>query len=61
MEYNHDQGVADGLNVDFDVYQICTKITASGSTSRPGYSWTSRVYSTTNSPFITSGWTSQWK
>ena len=31
MEYNHDQAVADGVNVDFDVYTIRTAITAGGS------------------------------
>src|SRR4029079_691085 len=31
MEYNHDQAVADGVNVDFDVYKIRTAITADGS------------------------------
>jgi type I restriction enzyme R subunit len=32
MEYNHDQAVADGVNVDFHVYRIRTQITESGST-----------------------------
>src|SRR5206468_12013431 len=36
MEYNHEQAVADGVNVDFDVYQILTKITAGGSTVEAG-------------------------
>lgn len=31
MEYNHDQAVADGVNVDFDVYKISTEITGQGS------------------------------
>lgn len=31
MEYNHDQAVADGVNVDFDVYKIRTRITERGS------------------------------
>ena len=31
MEYNHDQAVADGVNVDFDVYRIETEITGQGS------------------------------
>ena len=31
MEYNHDQAVADGVNVDFDVYKIATEITGQGS------------------------------
>lgn len=32
MEYGHEQAVADGVNVDFDIYKIRTKITAQGST-----------------------------
>jgi type I restriction enzyme R subunit len=31
MEYNHEQAVADGVNVGFDVYRIRTKITDQGS------------------------------
>ena len=31
MEYNHDEAVADGVNVDFDVYKIRTRITEQGS------------------------------
>jgi type I restriction enzyme R subunit len=31
MEYNHEQAVADGVNVDFDVYKIRTRITERGS------------------------------
>jgi type I site-specific restriction endonuclease len=31
MEYNHEQAVADGVNVDFDVYRIRTQITQAGS------------------------------
>jgi type I restriction enzyme R subunit len=31
MEYNHEQAVADGVNVDFDVYRILTEITEKGS------------------------------
>lgn len=31
MEYNHEQAIADGINVDFDVYRITTKITQAGS------------------------------
>lgn len=30
MEYSHDEAVADNVNVDFDVYDIRTKITKSG-------------------------------
>ena len=36
MEYNHAQAVADGVNVDFDVYRIQTKITSQGSTVEAG-------------------------
>ncbi len=32
MEYTHEQAVADGVNVDFQVYRIRTKITEQGST-----------------------------
>ena len=32
MEYPHEQAVADGANVNFDVYKIRTQITAQGST-----------------------------
>jgi type I restriction enzyme R subunit len=32
VEYNHAQAVADGVNVDFDVYRIRTKISEHGST-----------------------------
>ena len=32
MEYNHEQAVADGVNVDFDIYRIRTDITEHGST-----------------------------
>jgi type I restriction enzyme R subunit len=31
MEYGHEQAVADGVNVNYDVYRIKTKITAKGS------------------------------
>jgi type I restriction enzyme R subunit len=30
MEYNHEQAVADGVNVNYDVYRIRTAITAAG-------------------------------
>ena len=30
MEYGHEQAVADGVNVDFDVYRIRTEITEQG-------------------------------
>src|SRR5437879_2037866 len=36
MEYNHAQAVADGVNVDFDVYQIRTRIAAHGATVDAG-------------------------
>ena len=36
MEYNHAQAVADGVNVDFDVYRIQTRISAQGSTVEAG-------------------------
>ncbi len=32
MEYGHQQAVADGVNVDYDVYKIRTRITEQGST-----------------------------
>jgi len=32
MEYGHEQAVADGVNVDFEVYKIRTRISAEGST-----------------------------
>ena len=32
MEYGHEQAVADGVNVDFEIYKIRTKITEGGST-----------------------------
>ena len=32
MEYSHEEAVADGVNVDFEIYKIHTKITAGGST-----------------------------
>jgi type I restriction enzyme R subunit len=37
MEYPHDQAVADGVNVNYDVYEIRTKITRQGSTVEAGY------------------------
>ncbi len=37
MEYGHEQAVADGVNVDFDVYRIRTQITEHGSTVDAGY------------------------
>ena len=32
MEYSHDDAVADGVNVDFEVYNIRTQITEQGAT-----------------------------
>src|SRR5207244_5082569 len=36
MEYGHEQAVADGVNVDYDVYRIRTRITESGSNVETG-------------------------
>jgi len=36
MEYNHQQAVADGVNVDFQVYRIRTQITEQGSKVEAG-------------------------
>ena len=36
MEYNHQQAVADNVNVDFDIYRIRTQITEQGSTVEAG-------------------------
>jgi type I restriction enzyme R subunit len=36
MEYGHEQAVADGVNVDFDVYRIRTRITEEGSKVEAG-------------------------
>jgi len=37
MEYGHEEAVADGVNVNYDVYRIKTKITEQGSTVDAGY------------------------
>src|SRR5438270_738745 len=37
MEYGHERAVADGVNVDYQVYQIRTAITERGSTVERGY------------------------
>ena len=37
MEYNHEQAVADGVNVGFDTYRIRTQITEQGATVDAGY------------------------
>jgi type I restriction enzyme R subunit len=39
MEYGFPQAVADGVNVDFDVFRLSTAITEAGSTIEAGY-WT---------------------
>lgn len=36
MEYGHEEAVADGVNVDFEIYKIRTKITADGSQIEAG-------------------------
>jgi len=41
MEYGHKEAVADGVNVDFDVYRIETKITKHGATV-PAQQWIDR-------------------
>ena len=38
MEFNHELAVADGVNVNYDVYRIRTRITEAGSTVEAGYS-----------------------
>lgn len=38
MEYSHDEAVTDGVNVDFAVYKIETKITKDGSIIETGSS-----------------------
>jgi type I restriction enzyme R subunit len=37
MEYGHEQAVADGVNVNYDVYRIKTEITEGGSRVEAGY------------------------
>jgi type I restriction enzyme R subunit len=37
MEYNHEQAVADGVNVNYDVYRIRTAISQGGSSVEAGY------------------------
>jgi len=37
MEYGHEKAVADAVNVGYDVYRICTKITEQGSTIEKGF------------------------
>ena len=36
MEYGHDEAVADGVNVDFEIYRIRTRITEEGATIEAG-------------------------
>ena len=43
VEYGHAEAVADGVNVDFDVYRIRTKITEKGSTVEAGSSRSSVI------------------
>jgi len=38
MEYNHEMAVADGVNLNYDVYRIRTQITEAGSQMEAGYS-----------------------
>ena len=37
MEYTHERAVADGVNVNYDVYRIKTEITAGGSKVEAGF------------------------
>ncbi|MDO8934038.1 MAG: type I restriction-modification enzyme R subunit C-terminal domain-containing protein, partial [Rhodocyclaceae bacterium] len=37
MEYGHEQAVADGVNVNYDVYRIRTEVTETGSKVEAGY------------------------
>lgn len=37
MEYGHPQAVADGVNVNYDVYRIKTEVTEAGATVEAGY------------------------
>jgi type I restriction enzyme R subunit len=37
MEYNHEQAVADGVNVNYDVYRIRTQVTEEGGRVEAGY------------------------
>jgi type I restriction enzyme R subunit len=36
MQYGHGEAVADGVNVDFDVYRLRTRITEQGATIAAG-------------------------
>ena len=37
MEYGHPQAVADGVNVNYDIYRIKTEVTEAGATVEAGY------------------------
>src|SRR5439155_4616573 len=37
MEYGHEQAVADGVNVNYDVYRIRTQVSETGGTVESGY------------------------
>jgi type I restriction enzyme, R subunit len=37
MEYGHERAVADGVNVNYDVYKIDTEITKGGSKVEKGF------------------------
>ncbi|MEI2679651.1 MAG: hypothetical protein V9G29_18375 [Burkholderiaceae bacterium] len=37
MEYGHEQAVADGVNVNYDVYRIKTEVTEAGAKVEAGY------------------------
>src|SRR5438046_10710361 len=37
IEYGHEQAVADGVNVNYDVYRIKTEVTEAGSKVEAGY------------------------
>ena len=43
MEYGHEQAVADGVNVGFDVYRIRTRITEQGTTLEGEAGWPSSM------------------
>ncbi len=46
MEYNHAQAVADGVNVNYDVYRIKTEVTEAGAKVEKGY-WLETLDKTT--------------
>jgi type I restriction enzyme R subunit len=51
MEYGFPQAVADGVNVDFDVFRLSTAISESGSTIEAGYTTTFRDRETRDERF----------